>query len=100
MSKALYEAQKAEDAAATAQRTKHLKNAALLAQQLQLDPQLQATLVCPLGLAENCPRCSQQVLDGVAARPQPALALQLRRARLRRTPPGLRCRSQGRCKGL
>ena len=69
MSKALYEAQKAEDAAATAQRTKHLKNAALLAQQLQLDLQLQATLVCPLGLAENCPRCSQQVLEGLASRP-------------------------------
>ena len=72
MSKALYEAQLAEDAAAKAQRTKYLKNAALKARQLQLDPQLQATLVCPLGLAENCPRCSQQVLAGLAARPAQA----------------------------
>ena len=72
MSKALYEAQKAEDAAAKATRVKYLKNAALLAQQLQLDPQLQATLVCPLGLAGNCPRCSQQVLEGLAARPAQA----------------------------
>ena len=72
MSQALYEAQLAEDAAAKAQRTKYLKNAALKARQLQLDPQLQATLVCPLGLAGNCPRCSQQVLEGLAAHPAQA----------------------------